>query len=124
MFGSKLLCILSVLVVCEFCGNEFQSLGRHIWRCKSRAENPPNQQNNEAPQAPPEVAANNFEIPVEQPAAGHNTTDVHCTCGKICRGIRGLRMHQRSCRVIKDLGLKLNEPTEPPADVRVMNDNS
>ena len=33
-------------------------------------------------------------------------------------------MHQRSCRVIKDLGLKLNEPTVPPADVRVINDNS
>ena len=124
MFGSKLLCILSVLVVCEFCGNDFKSLGRHIWRCKSRAENPTNQQNNEAPQAPPEVAADNVELPVEQPAAGPNTTDVHCTCGKKCRGIRGLRMHQRSCRVIKDLGLKLNEPTEPPEDVRVINDNN
>ena len=27
---------------------------------------------------------------------------VKCSCGKICNGQRGLKMHQRSCRVIKD----------------------
>ena len=28
--------VLSVFVVCSYCGNDFVSLGRHSWRCKSR----------------------------------------------------------------------------------------
>ena len=27
----------------------------------------------------------------------------YCCCGKVCKGARGLKMHQRSCRVIDDL---------------------
>ena len=32
-----------------------------------------------------------------------NCTDVKCCCGKVCNSLRGLKMHQRSCRVIKGL---------------------
>ena len=35
-----------------------------------------------------------------------NCHSVKCCCGKTCKGIcgiRGLKMHQRTCRVIKDL---------------------
>ena len=28
---------------------------------------------------------------------------VKCCCRKMCNGIRGLKMHQRTCRVAKDL---------------------
>ena len=26
-----------------------------------------------------------------------------CCCGKVCKGLHGLKMHQRSCKVINDL---------------------
>ena len=30
-------------------------------------------------------------------------TVIKCCCGKVCKGARGLKMHQRSCRVIQGL---------------------
>ncbi len=36
-----------------------------------------------------------------------NTDDVKCYCGKSCKGTRGLKMHQRSCRVIHGLNDEL-----------------
>ena len=32
-----------------------------------------------------------------------NCSHIKCSCGKVCKGIRGLKMHQRSFRVINDL---------------------
>ena len=34
---------------------------------------------------------------------------VKCCCGKVCKGARGLKMHQRSCRVIEDLQDELQQ---------------
>ena len=34
---------------------------------------------------------------------------VKCCCGKVCKGARGLKMHQRSCRVILGLNEELLE---------------
>ncbi len=34
---------------------------------------------------------------------------VKCCCGKVCKGARGLKMHQRSCRVIDDLEDELHQ---------------
>ena len=34
---------------------------------------------------------------------------VKCCCGKVCKGARGLKMHQRSCRVIDDLEDELQQ---------------
>ncbi|CAB4013493.1 Hypothetical predicted protein, partial [Paramuricea clavata] len=39
-------------------------------------------------------------------------TVVKCCCGKICRGARGLKMHQRSCQVIHDLNDELSADLE------------
>ena len=36
-----------------------------------------------------------------------NTDDVKCCCGKSCKGTKGLKMHQRSCRVIHGLNDEL-----------------
>ena len=40
---------------------------------------------------------------------------IKCCCGKVCKGARGLKMHQRSCRVIlglnNELRADLNEET-------------
>ena len=110
MFGVKLLFIFSVFIVCDFCGKDFISIGRHSWRCKSRGKTASNEQDNDTPQAPPETLAENPVVPSEQTAPVTKTTDVHCRFGRVCRGIRGLRMHQNSCRVLKDLELELAEP--------------
>ena len=55
-----------------------------------------------------------------------NTDHVKCCCGKQCKGLRGLKMHQRSCRVIKDLDKELtyhidygNEPLDSAEDGRI-----
>ena len=32
-----------------------------------------------------------------------NCSEVRYCCGKACNGLRGLKMHQRSCRVLKRL---------------------
>ena len=32
-----------------------------------------------------------------------NPQFVHCCCGKKCKGIRGLKTHQRTCRLTKGL---------------------
>ena len=38
----------------------------------------------------------------------HSSTTkiVRCSCGKSCKGIRGLEMHQLSCRGIRDMQLE------------------
>ncbi len=80
----------------------FCSLGRHQWRCKQKINDPNLNANSENPTS--------YEIHVE-PVISSPTTDltkksgVKCCCGKVCKGARGLKAHQRSCRVI----LRLNE---------------
>jgi hypothetical protein len=38
MIRASLLALFSTLI-CGFCGKEFESLGRHSWRCKSKVGN-------------------------------------------------------------------------------------
>ena len=44
---------------------------------------------------------------MHSPVRISNTNDVKCYCGKSCKGTRGLKMHQRSCRVIHGLNDEL-----------------
>ena len=39
-------------------------------------------------------------------------TVIKCCCGKICKGVHGLKMHQRSCQVIHGLNNELLEDLE------------
>ena len=39
MCGSRLLSIVAVFIACVYCGNDFQSLGWHSWRCKKKLNN-------------------------------------------------------------------------------------
>ena len=34
---------------------------------------------------------------------GNEINGIKCSCGKICKGVKGLKMHQRCCRVIEGL---------------------
>ena len=66
------------------------SLGRHTWPCKDRVDNgfhqPANSgEKNNSQRIPPIVA---------------NEKTVKCCCGKQCKGMKGLKMHQRKCRAI------------------------
>ena len=98
LIGNILMFILMLLicVICSFCGKDFLSLGRHSWRCKQRA----NQANH------PNTSG---EIPVTEPPKViiSKKDALRCCCGKVCKGARGLKMHQRSCRVIFDLNDEL-----------------
>ena len=90
-----------VFVVCSFCGQDFKSLGRHTWRCKEKlktaeiAENVPNNSSN--------LRKSTLPITIDEYTEVSNCSHVKCCCGKLCNGLRGLKMHQRSCRVIKSL---------------------
>ena len=55
-----------------------------------------------------------YELRVEPvisspPSALTKESGVKCFCGKVCKGARGLKMHQRSCRVILGLNEELLE---------------
>ena len=42
---------------------------------------------------------------------------IKCCCGKICKGARGLKMHQRSCRVIHGLNDELYNDIEEQINI-------
>jgi len=52
-----------------------------------------------------------------------NCHSVKCCCGKMCKGIRGLKMHQRTCRVVKDLTEETFEFVEENLTGSYNNDN-
>ena len=90
-------------VVCSFCNQDFVSLGRHKWRCKERVHSngPGDRTSTTARQA----------IPTPCTAISSKTV-IKCCCGKMCKGARGLKMHQRSCHVIHGLNNQLLEDRE------------
>ena len=104
MIRSSIIAMLSICVVCSFCDQDFVSLGRHTWRCKQRI--------NHAEQDRPNTSSR--EVPVMQSpkVAVQSRTVVKCCCGKICKGARGLKMHQRSCQVIHGLNDELSADIE------------
>ena len=95
MIRSSLVAMLAICAVCSFCGKELVTLGRHSWRCKQKLnQNLPGNTVNQMPVIHSAVRIS-------------NTDDVKCYCGKSCKGTRGLKMHQRSCRVIHGLNDEL-----------------
>ena len=108
MIRASILVLLLICTLCSFCGVEFVSLGRHLWRCKQRLSQVPNGQ------------ANSFRLPqpvIRSPNSISNSGIVKCCCGKNCKGIRGLKMHQRSCRVV----LGLNDDLRADIDEQQLN---
>ena len=91
MFRLRLLWFLLFYVVCSYCGRDFTALGRHQWRCKKRM--PINYGPN---------AKINTTI-VDENDAAHIVETVKCCCGKSCKGVKGLKMHQRRCRILEGL---------------------
>ena len=50
-----------------------------------------------------------MEMPTQMCLPVKSCKAVKCCCGKVCKGARGLKMHQRSCRVIDDLEDELQQ---------------
>ena len=95
-----MLALFSTLIICGFCGKEFVSLGRHSWRCKSKVEY------NQEPTANVNPV---MEMPAQECLPVKSCKAIKCCCGKVCKGPRGLKMHQRSCRIIYDLEDELKQ---------------
>ena len=96
MIRSSFILMLLTGVVCSFCEKDFVTLGRHSWRCKQRVNyaEQDHSAENTARQTP---VTNSPNVVVS------SRTVIKCCCGKVCKGARGLKMHQRSCRVIQGL---------------------
>ena len=54
----------------------------------------------------PEISHTNGYLNVEEKEIIANSQEIACCCGKKCRGMNGLKMHQRSCRIL--IGLNYN----------------
>ena len=91
MFRLRVLWFFVFFVICSYCGKDFVTLGRHQWRCKKRM---------------PSSHGPNDTINITMPA-GKNPANivetVKCCCGKACKGAKGLKMHQRRCRILEGL---------------------
>ena len=55
---------------------------------------------NSAQETSKNTEAINVNVNTSTPSNCYNVT---CCCGKVYKGLRGLKMHQRNCRAIKDL---------------------
>ena len=86
----------------SFCGKDFLCLGRHSWRCKEKykIDNNYHDKVNER---------QNRLLLVDENHHERSLVLIKCSCGKKCKGQRGLKAHQRSCKVIKGLHGELFE---------------
>ena len=50
-----------------------------------------------------------MEMPAQECLPVRSCKAIKCCCGKVCKGPRGLKMHQRSCRIIDDLEDELKQ---------------
>ena len=89
--------LFTILVVCNYCGQDFKVLNRDSRRCKSKSKSfTPNDGDNSRNDLPNEATG------VESNDSC-NSDIVQCICGKRCKGLRGLKAHQRSCRSLSSL---------------------
>ena len=101
MFRVSLKSLFFVFIVCSCCGKDFKSIGVHAWRCKEKVESRDKERNNASTTG---ESGDETSLPlVDTELPSSTCVSVKCSCGKICNGQRGLKMHKRSCRVIKDL---------------------
>ncbi|ESO12563.1 hypothetical protein HELRODRAFT_159121 [Helobdella robusta] len=64
----------------------------------------------------PNLLADNLNNNIAVDTDNNLTT---CCCGRRCKGRKGLRMHQRSCKTFKDLQNSRKSPNDPEADSKL-----
>ena len=114
MIRASLLALFSTMILCGFCGKEFISLGRHTWRCKNKLDFNQTTKQNEVP---------TVEIRSQECLPASSYKAVKCCCSKVCKGARGLKMHQRSCKVIDDMDEELQQQMTDALNEQVYEDN-
>ena len=125
MLTRSVLFLFAVMVICSFCGDDFKSLGRHSLRCKKKMNFTNgdnfngNQQSQQQSHSQVLLDSGNKNISLSP----SNCHSVKYCCGKIYKGIRGLKMHQRTCRVVKDLAEETLEFVEENPTSSYNNDN-
>ena len=102
-------------VICPHCNKDFKSLGRHIWRCKSKVEintaqgittQPSGSVTNEIEVPQRSLANNGGSVqPTNDPADireenNEDNDEYVCYCGRVCAGLRGLQAHKRACKYL------------------------
>ena len=108
-----------VLVICTFCGLDFKSLGRHPWRCKAKLEErdsgtTANERSSGISDQGSLLDGASEEVKIRV----INTSGVKCVCGKHCKGIRGLKLHQLTCRFITELSEEIDAMNDERYEVR------
>ena len=80
------------------------SIGRHQWQCKSKLNQGEGEQSNgtNMPFRNSKRNSVNERITLRQ-RTPVNETHEQCCCRKKCKGLRGLKSHQRSCHTIRGL---------------------
>ncbi len=97
---------------------DFKSLGRHSWCCKEWLCNSFNDRSDDTKLADTNNQNSDQSNTVRNDAVLRNqgrisnVDYVKCCCGKKCKGIRGLKAHQRSHRFIKGMCSELLLPLE------------
>ena len=93
-------------VICEFCNKDFISLGRHTWRCKSRAAQVDENIKINCPPLSSKATVvtqnenNEVITQVNQDIDPHENEKkvckFRCYCGREFKSVRGLNTHRRS----------------------------
>jgi len=122
-------------VKCEHCDKEFKCLARHHWRCKARVTSSAESTRQHSlqqrvNQSISPATLSSQAASVTPPTTSHQPTQdsIVCSCGRACKGRRGLAAHQRTCTVHQALLDSAGLPSEglpsTPADVSNVNKQS
>ena len=124
MIRASFIFLFAVLAICSYCGKDFKSLGRHSWRCKGKMNSNPGDNSTYGYKQFENSTANIESMSSTTSENPSNCSHIKCSCGKVCKGLRGLKMHQRSCRVISDLEGEVFESIEEDITGSYNNDDA
>ena len=109
MISKWVLILFLAFAVCEFFGNYFERINRYMWRCKSRSH----QSSNNSKVANDNESSNNiFNSEIINNRLNSYIEYISCSCGKQCKELIGLKVHQRTCRVIKQISVSFVDNLE------------
>ena len=104
----KIVQLLILFVICNFCNKHFQVLGRHQWRCRAKVNENVNENVNESSYHRGDESNADTNLPINSGQRSQSNTEmIQCPCGNKLKGLRGIKKHQRSCRVFRGLDKEL-----------------
>ena len=96
----KIVQLLILFVICDFCNKHLQVLGRPQWRCRVKVKEDVNESNYHHG----DESNADTNLPVNSGQRNQSNTEmIQCACGNKFKGLRWIKKHQRSCRVIRGL---------------------